>query len=69
MDWLVANMRKTSNTYRILMGKPLRKRPLRSLRRKLEDNIKVDLKEDRRGMELAQDRTLLLEGQFRSHNQ
>jgi hypothetical protein len=32
------------NTYRIMMGKPERKRPLRRPRRRWVDNIKMDLK-------------------------
>jgi hypothetical protein len=31
--------------YRVLVGRPKRKRPLRRPRRKSEDNIKVDLRE------------------------
>jgi hypothetical protein len=33
------------NAYRILMGKPERKRPLGRQSRKLVDNIKMDLRE------------------------
>jgi hypothetical protein len=33
------------NTYRILVGKPEEKRPLGRLRRKWEDNIRMDLRE------------------------
>jgi hypothetical protein len=35
--------------YRILVGKPERKRPLRRPRRKWVDNIKMDLGRDRMG--------------------
>jgi hypothetical protein len=33
------------NTYRILMGRPEGKRPLRTPRRRWEDNVKMDLRE------------------------
>jgi len=46
--------------YRVLVGKPEGKRPLRRPRRRWEDNIKMDLQEVGRGgmgwIELAQDR-------------
>jgi len=46
--------------YRILVGKPERKRPLERPRRKWEDNIKMDIQEVGCGgmdwIELAQDR-------------
>jgi hypothetical protein len=46
--------------YRILVGKPEGKRPLRRTRRRWEDNIKMDLEEVGGGcanwMERAQDR-------------
>ena len=46
--------------YRVLMGKPGGKRPLRKHRRRWEDNIKMDLREVGYGVmdliELAQDR-------------
>ena len=32
------------NAYRVLVGKPVRKRPLWRLRRRWEDNIKMDLR-------------------------
>jgi hypothetical protein len=37
------------NEYKILVGKPEGKRPLRRPRRRLVDNIKMDLKKDRMG--------------------
>jgi len=45
--------------YRVLVGKPEGKRPLGRPRRRLEDNIKMDLQELGTGgdwMELAQDK-------------
>ena len=46
--------------YRVMVGKPEGKRPLRRPRRRWEDNIKMDLREVRGGcgdwMELVQDR-------------
>jgi hypothetical protein len=47
------------NVYRILVGKPEGKRPLRRQRRRWVDNIKMDLKRERvgwYGLEMAQDR-------------
>ena len=38
-------MELSKNTYRILVGKPKRKRPLGRPRRRWEDNIKMDLRE------------------------
>jgi hypothetical protein len=38
-------MGENRNAYRILVGKPEGKRPLRKLRRKWVDNIKMDLRE------------------------
>jgi hypothetical protein len=53
-------LRERSGVYRVLVGKPEVKRPLGRLRRKWEDNIKIDLQEMRCGsmewIELAQDR-------------
>jgi hypothetical protein len=53
-------MGKDRGVYRMLVGKPEKKRPLRRPRRRWEDNIKVDLQEVGGGrgdwMELAQDR-------------
>jgi hypothetical protein len=33
------------NTYKIMVGKPERKRPLRTPRRRWDDNIKIDRRE------------------------
>jgi hypothetical protein len=41
----VARMEKKRNAYRILVGKPERKRPLARPRRRWLDNIKMDLRE------------------------
>jgi hypothetical protein len=41
----VARMGKKRNTYRILVGKPEGKRPLRRPTRRCEENIKMDLRE------------------------
>ena len=53
-------MGEKRGVYRVLMGKPEGKRPLWRLRRRWEDNIKMDLQEVRCGgmdwIELAQDR-------------
>jgi hypothetical protein len=53
-------MRDRRGTYRVLMGKPVGKRPLGRLRRRWDDNIKMDLQEVDCGgvdwIELAQDR-------------
>jgi hypothetical protein len=52
-------MGKRTGIYRVLVGKPERKRPL-GLPSRWEDNIKIDLQEGKRGgmdwIELAQDR-------------
>jgi hypothetical protein len=47
MMWakIVARIREMRNTHRILMGKPEGKRPLGRSRRRLVDNIKMDLRE------------------------
>jgi hypothetical protein len=47
MKWAghVAGMGEKRNAYRILVGKPEGKRPLRRPRRKWVDNIKIDLRE------------------------
>ena len=55
-----ACMGERRSVYRVLVGKPERKRPLGRPRRRWEDNIKTDLQEVRCGVmdwiELAQDR-------------
>jgi hypothetical protein len=62
MRWAghVARMGEDRGVYRTLVGKPEGKRPLGRPRRRLEDNMKVDLQEVGGGredwMELAQDR-------------
>jgi hypothetical protein len=47
MRWAgnVARIRERKNSYRILVGKPERKRPLGRQRRRTVDNIKIDLRE------------------------
>jgi len=40
-----ACMGKMKNAYKILVGKPEEKRPLRELRHRWEDNIRMDLRE------------------------
>ena len=56
----VARIRKRRDAYRVLIGKPVGKRPLGRPRRRWEDNIKLDLEEvNWFGMDwtdLAQDR-------------
>jgi hypothetical protein len=53
-------MGEERGVHRVLVGKPLRKRPLGRPRRRWEDNIKMDVQEFEVGrgdwMELAQDR-------------
>jgi len=53
-------MGESRGVYRVLVGKPERKRPLGRPRRRWEDNIKMDLQEVGCGgmdwIELAQDR-------------
>jgi hypothetical protein len=62
MRWAghAARMGETRNEYRILVGKPERKRPLGRPGRRWVDNIKMDLREIEWGgrdwIELAQDR-------------
>jgi hypothetical protein len=47
MRWVghVAGMGEGKSFYRILFGRPEGKRPLGRLRRRWEDNIKMDLRE------------------------
>jgi hypothetical protein len=62
MRWVghVARIGERRVVYRFLVGKPEGKRPLRRLRHRREDNIKMDLQEMGWGgmdwIELAQDR-------------
>jgi len=62
MRWAghVAHMGERRGVYRVLVGKPERKRPLGRPRRSWEDNIKMDFQEVGCGgmdcIELAQDR-------------
>jgi hypothetical protein len=62
MRWAghVARMGKDRGVHRVLVGKPVGKRPLGRPRHRWDDNIKMDLQEVGRGrgdwMELAQDR-------------
>ena len=62
MRWAghVACMQQGRGVYRVPVGKPEGKRPLGRLRRRWEDDIKMDLQEVGRGcgdwMDLAQDR-------------
>jgi hypothetical protein len=62
MGWAghVARMGEMRSAYNILVGRPEGRRPLGRPRRRLEDNIKMDLKEIRFGdvdwIHLAQDR-------------
>jgi len=62
MRWAehVACMGESRGIYRVLVGKPEQKRPLGRLRRRREDNIKMDLQElgcwDVEWIELAEDR-------------
>ena len=41
----VARMEQSRNAYRVLVGNPEGKRPIRRPRRRWEDNIKMDLRE------------------------
>ena len=56
----MARMEEGRGVHRVLVGKPEGKSPVRRLRRRWEDNIKMDLQEVGRGcgdwMELAHDR-------------
>ncbi|KAJ4426317.1 hypothetical protein ANN_27131 [Periplaneta americana] len=58
----VARMGESRNAYRVLVGRPERKRPLGRPRRRWGDNIKMDLRDvgydDREWINLAQDRDL-----------
>jgi hypothetical protein len=62
MRWAghVARMREGRGVYRVLVGRPERKRPLGRPRRRWEDNIKMDLSEigidGANWIRLAQDR-------------
>jgi hypothetical protein len=62
MRWagLVARMGERGGVYRVLTGRPEGKRPLGRPRRRLEDNIKMDLREiginGANWIQLAQDR-------------
>jgi hypothetical protein len=55
-------MRETRNAYRLLVGKPEGKRPLRRLRRRWVDNIRMDIGEvewvDVNWIDLSQDRNM-----------
>jgi hypothetical protein len=52
----VALMGEERKVYRVLVGKPEGKRPLRRPRHRWEDGIRMDLREIGRGVHLAQDR-------------
>ena len=58
----MARVGEGRGVYRVLVGKPEGKRPLGRLRRRWEDNIKMDLQEGGCGsmdwIELAQDRNM-----------
>ena len=62
MRWAghVARMEEGRDVQKVLVGKPVGKRPLGKPRRRWDDNIKMNLEEVGRGcenwMELAQDR-------------
>jgi hypothetical protein len=62
MRWVghVAHMGEERNVYRVLMGKPERKRPIGRPKRRWEDGIRMDLREIDWGsvdwIQLAQDR-------------
>jgi hypothetical protein len=60
MDRACSTNGDKKNAYRILVGKPERKRPLGRQRRRCVDNIKMDLREMELGcmnwIDLAQDR-------------
>ena len=50
----MARMEQSRNAYRVLVGKPERKRPLGRPKRRWEDNIRMYLREV--GCDLAEDR-------------
>jgi hypothetical protein len=60
MGWAFNITRETRKAYKILVGKPEGKRPFERRRRRLEDNIRMDLREIRcegvDWMHLTQDR-------------
>jgi hypothetical protein len=58
MRWArqVARMLEKRNAYRILVGKPEGKEPLRRPRRRWENNIRMDLGEIINWIDLARDR-------------
>ena len=62
MRWAghVARVGERSGVYRVLVGKPERKRPLGRIRHRWEDNVKMDLQLEECGdmdwIELAQER-------------
>jgi hypothetical protein len=45
MGWAYSAHVEKRNVYRVLVGKPERKRPLGRPRRRWEDNIKIDFRE------------------------
>jgi hypothetical protein len=60
MGGACSTYRERRDAYRILVGRPERRRPLGRPRRRWEDNIKMDIREvggeDMNWIELAQDR-------------
>ena len=62
----VARMEEDRSAFKMLTGKPTGKRPLRRLRRRWEDNIKMDHKESRvntrNWVDCAQDMNYLVNG-------
>jgi hypothetical protein len=55
MGWICNSDVEKRSAYRILVGKPVQKRPVGRLK-KLDDNIKMDLRKEVVWMELAHDR-------------